>query len=278
MIFSNQFEYGPSSSISVYRRNFNDLVKGIYRKKLVFRLGLTDITQRYRNTYLGPFWMTISLSVFLSVLGYVGGALFNIGLEEYLPYLCLGVLLWTFISSVISESGQLYILAPISTVSYDVPMSTFVYSFLVKHTILLAHNLLLYFVIAAYFKINFLAQLPFVIIGMLILMLFCLGITFLLAVVCTKLRDIPQIVANLLQVSFFVTPIMWNAELLAEKGRKAILDFNPFYYLLEVVRAPMLGQTLGIKFYLISIAIASVTLVLGISIFIRYRHRVMFFR
>ena len=140
----HQFKYGPACGDSIFRRNYKDLLSGLDRRELVIKLGVTEIAQRYRNTYLGPLWMTISLSVFLTILGYVGGALFALDFEDYLPYLCLGVLLWTFISSVISESGQLFISAPISTVAYDVPLSVFVFSFITKHFLLFLHNLILY--------------------------------------------------------------------------------------------------------------------------------------
>ena len=273
-----RFEFGPQSEVSVHQRNFNDLLDGLKRRKLVFNLGVTDIAQRYRNTYLGPLWMTISLSIFLTILGYVGGALFQMDLKDYLPYLCLGVLLWTFISSVVSESGQLFVSAPISTVVYDVPMSTFVYSFITRHILLFAHNLLLYLVIALYFKINFFPNLHYVVMGLICLLVFSIGISLFLAVVCVRLRDVPQIVANLLQVSFFVTPIMWDAQLLADRGRTLILELNPFYYLIEIVRAPMLGQQVELKFYLVAACISLFSLAIGVLTYIRYKHRVMFYR
>jgi len=190
----------------------------------------------------------------------------------------LGVLLWTFISSVISESGQLFVLAPISTVVYDVPMSTFVYSFITKNILLFMHNLVLYIVIALYFKINFLSDLHFVFLGLICLFFFSVGISLFLAVVCVRLRDIPQIVANLLQVSFFVTPIMWDAQLLADRGRKLILDLNPFYYLIEIVRAPMLGQPVELRFYIVAVSISLMSLLMGVVTYVRFRHRVMFYR
>ncbi|MEM7359280.1 MAG: ABC transporter permease [Pseudomonadota bacterium] len=278
MKYQRRFEYGPDCEVSILHRNYHDLVNGLQRRRLVFKLGVTEIAQRYRNTYLGPLWMTISLAVFLTILGYVGGALFNLELRDYLPYLCLGVVTWTFISAVVSESGQLFVTAPISTVVYDVPMSTFVYSFITRHLLLFAHNLLLYLLIAAYFGINFLPYLHFAILGMVILIIFSIGVTLSLAVICVRMRDIPQIVSNLLQVSFFATPIMWNAQLLADRGRKMILDLNPFYYLIEIVRAPLLGQEVDPMFYAVATSIALLTLLFGVAIYVRYKHRVMFYR
>ena len=55
----------------------------------------------------------------------------------------------------------------------------------------------------------------------------------------TRYRDIPQVIANVIQVIFFVTPIFWSPETLP--NRPAFVVFNPFYHLIEIVRAPLLG-------------------------------------
>ena len=48
-------------------------------------------------------------------------------------------------------------------------------------------------------------------------------------------------IANLIQVVFFLTPVFWSPSTLPD--RPAFVMFNPFYHLLEIVRAPLLGQS-----------------------------------
>jgi ABC-2 type transport system permease protein/lipopolysaccharide transport system permease protein len=60
-------------------------------------------------------------------------------------------------------------------------------------------------------------------------------------ILSTRYRDIPQVIANLIQVVFFATPVFWSPEAMA--GRPLFVTLNPFYHLLEIVRAPLLGQT-----------------------------------
>jgi ABC-type polysaccharide/polyol phosphate export permease len=48
------------------------------------------------------------------------------------------------------------------------------------------------------------------------------------------------VIANVLQVVFFLTPIFWSPETLP--NRPAFVLFNPLYHLIEIVRAPLLGE------------------------------------
>src|SRR5262249_50704282 len=68
-----------------------------------------------------------------------------------------------------------------------------------------------------------------------------LAVTVLLGAVCAGFRDIPPIVASVMQMAFFVTPVIWRPHLLGE-DMLWMLPFNPFYGLLEILRGPLLGE------------------------------------
>jgi ABC-type polysaccharide/polyol phosphate export permease len=65
-------------------------------------------------------------------------------------------------------------------------------------------------------------------------------ITLLVALLSARFRDVPQIVANLLQLMFFLTPIIWHPTLLG--GRNRVVFLNPLYHMVEIIRAPLLGK------------------------------------
>ena len=67
-------------------------------------LGWNDIRQRYRRSVLGPFWITISMAVFITLLGEIYSHIFKIELKTYLPYLSLGYIIWGFVATTTSES------------------------------------------------------------------------------------------------------------------------------------------------------------------------------
>lgn len=68
---------------------------------------------------------------------------------------------------------------------------------------------------------------------------FLFRLSLLVGRLSARFRDIPLIVSNMLQVVLFMTPIMWRADALNSRW---IAEINPFYYMLELVRNPLLGQ------------------------------------
>ena len=64
------------------------------------------------------------------------------------------------------------------------------------------------------------------IVGAVLLIITCAWITFVVAIFCGRFRDIVQIVSSVIQIVFFLTPILWKPELLPPESR-AIVDWNP---------------------------------------------------
>jgi lipopolysaccharide transport system permease protein len=82
--------------------------------------------------------------------------------------------------------------------------------------------------------------LPLALPGLALWMLDAFAVALLLGAIGARFRDIPPIVASVVQIAFFVTPIIWKPEQLGT--RAWVLPFNPFFALVEVVRGPMLGE------------------------------------
>jgi lipopolysaccharide transport system permease protein len=76
--------------------------------------------------------------------------------------------------------------------------------------------------------------------GLILFLINAAWISLAVGVLSTRYRDIPQVIANALQVIFFLTPIFWSPESLP--NRPAFVLLNPFYHLIEIVRAPLLGE------------------------------------
>jgi ABC-type polysaccharide/polyol phosphate export permease len=95
----------------------------------------------------------------------------------------------------------------------------------------------------------------------------------LLGMLSARFRDIPQLVSNIVQVAFFLSPIIWSAEMLPP-SRRYLADFNPLFHFIEVVRAPLLGEPL----HMLSWIVVASLLVIGSSstfaVFARFRARV----
>src|SRR5690606_38293826 len=88
-----------------------DISAAIREYSLVGMLGWQDVRQRYRRSVLGPFWLTISMGIMIFTIGVVFGHIFKTPMQEFLPFLAIGLILWGFISSVITEGCMGFIAA-----------------------------------------------------------------------------------------------------------------------------------------------------------------------
>src|SRR5687767_13211467 len=93
-----------SKSKSGFRLASRDILDGTSKFHLWGMLGWHDIRQRYRRSLIGPFWLTISTGVMVLALGILYAGLFKFDVSSYLPYLGVGLITWSLISTVINES------------------------------------------------------------------------------------------------------------------------------------------------------------------------------
>src|SRR5690606_36033047 len=124
----------------------------------------------------------------------------------------------------------------------NLPLYTHLMRDLWHETIILAHNVVIIPILLIVLQAGIDWHVILVIPGFLLLVLNLIWISLVLAVLCTRYRDVTQIVQNVMQVLFYLTPIIWNAHLMPDRVSKVILQVNPFFHMLEVMREPILGN------------------------------------
>ena len=239
-------------------------------------LAWADTKFRYRRTTLGPMWITVSLAATIFSVGILYGTIFGGDLSQYLPYFAVGMIVWTYLSSSITEGCLIFIQASSLITSIPVPLVLNVYRMLAGALIVLAHNAVLIGFVWLIFPwpIGWVTLLAIPALALDTLAL--LGIILTCAIVCTRFRDLHQIVSNVLQLLFFLTPIMWLPSSLRGEQLKFFIHLNPFYYLIEVVRSPVLGIAPDITVWIVVALIALAMLAMGTSFYVHFRHRVAF--
>ena len=130
-----------------------DIVDGAALWPLWGKLGWNDILQRYRRSLLGPLWLTASMAIMVIALGVVYGKIFKVPLNDFIPFLCLGLLVWGFISTTLMEAGGLFTGSESYIKQIRLPYSVYVYRFIWSKIIIFAHNFVIYFGILLYFWI-----------------------------------------------------------------------------------------------------------------------------
>ena len=251
-----------------------DFAQGARAHYLWHLLAWQDIRRLYRRSMLGPFWLTISMGALVGVLGALYGMLFGVESADYVPFLALGFIVWTLISGVITEGCKAFIDAEGIIRHVGLPLSIHVYRLLWRHLLILFHNATVFVVVAAVFAVwpgrTGLLALP----GLVLLCLNGIWAGMLLAIVSARFRDVPPIVTSIMRICFFVTPIIWMPELMPT--RPLVLDVNPFFHLVEVVRAPLMGQVPGMASWIAVLVMTAVGWLATFAFFRRYRRRIAY--
>lgn len=209
---------------------------------LVWTLSLFDIRLRYRGSLLGPLWLTLSTAVMVGAIGVLYARLFHQDVGDYLPFLTVSLVLWNFISTIASEATTCFTQADAMIRSMRMPHGVHAARVVMRNTLVLGHNVIVVAVVFALFGtrpgLDSFTLLP----GFLLWLADAMAASLLLGLFGARFRDIPPIVASIMQIAFYVTPIMWNPAMLAHRGlAKAFVEFNPFDALLEIIRSPLLG-------------------------------------
>lgn len=253
-----------------------DILQSIKNISLPIYLAKTDIRQRYRRSMLGPWWITISTGVMIGCIGMIFGGLFKSPMHEFLPFLSIGLILWTFISSVINESTTVLVNSESIIKQLPLPIFSHILRMVSRNVFILFHNLLIFpivcLVVQKSINLNILFCLP----GFIILVLNLLWVSLILSIICARFRDMSQIVASLLQIAFYVTPIIWMPKLLPARTSLMILNPNPFYHLFAIVRDPILGNAPSLLNWVVSILILLIGSVASASLFNHYRARISY--
>lgn len=253
-----------------------DILAALKRLPMVGVLGWQDVRQRYRRSALGPFWITLSMGVMIATIGIVFGQIFNSPLEEFLPFLTIGMVLWSFIAAVVTEGCIGFIAAEGIIKQLPLPLFVHIMRMIWRNFIILGHNIVIFplvlLAVGKPLEWTALVSIP----GLLLLVLNLSWMVLMLAILCARYRDLPQIVASVLQVVFYLTPIMWLPKLLPARAGLYLLDLNPMYHLLEITRAPLLGQLPSSSNWMVAIGMAVAGWVFALIVFGRYRRRIAY--
>lgn len=256
-----------------YAIAIHDIAAGVASYRMWGRLGWRDIKRRYRRTTIGPFWGSASLAIFTVIIGVVWARLWNQDPKVYLPYLTAGMILWIWFNSIVCEGAGEFVLNDTLIKQLRVSYTLLICTVLWRNSIVLGHNFLIYILVCIYAGIVPTWNTALIIPGVFLLCANVLWITLALALLNSRYRDIQYLVGSILQVAMFVTPILWDRSRLSG-SINALVDFNPLYHYIEVVRAPLMGQAPEPLTWIVLVATAVVGWAATLYLFSRFRRRI----
>jgi ABC-2 type transport system permease protein/lipopolysaccharide transport system permease protein len=257
-----------------FRKALSDILDGWSKRNLWTTIGLHDVRQRYRRSVIGPFWITISTGIMIGALGLLYGQIFKIDTAEYLPFLAAGFFAWGLISNLVIEGCQAFNSSEHLIKQLSAPLSIYVYRVLWSNLLTAAHNVWIFVLVALWYSVGISWSVVLLLPALALILVNGLWVGLLLGLLSARFRDIPLIVASVMQVMFFITPIMWKPDMLP--GRALLLDANPFYHFVEILRAPMLGQIPSAENWLAALSVTLVGWVVALTFYTAYRWRIAY--
>lgn len=225
----------------MFAQGIGNLLSGLGHWRVSYLIGLGDIRRRYARSRLGQFWLTVSTAIMIGMLGLVWSVLWKMPIEHLMPFISISLILWTFISGVLAEAPTAFVSTGPMFLNQGISFSVAIYGLVIKHATMFLHNLPIVALTWIFFSVPLgftaLLALP----GLLLLLVALIWLTYLIAIVCLRFRDLAQVVQSSLTIAFYVTPILWKPEMIPP-DKNYLLTFNPFAMLINVVREPLMGQ------------------------------------
>lgn len=231
------------------------------RWRIWYVLANQDIYMRYRRSVLGPFWISFSLAAVIIGLGLLYGILFGQPFAEYASFLAPGLLAWYFINGAVMEGTSAIIENEAHMRSVPIPISVTAARVTFRNFVIFLHNGVVVIAVVAYLK--GLTPTAFLALGgaaLYVLLAYFTAIT--LAPLCTRFRDVPQVLGSLMQMVFFLSPVMWRPVQLPENVR-IFAEANPFYHIIQLVRAPLMGVPPSVTSWIVGFSALGVLMLLA---------------
>ena len=268
---------GKASSTATRGRRFRlrmalaDVVEGALLWPHWFTLGNIDIKLRFRRTGLGPIWTTLSFSVLALALGVVYGAVFQEDVASYLPYVVVGLFVWGWLATTLTEACEAFIHAEPILKQLYVARTTLIYRGLWRNLVLLGFNFAAVAIVLVACRVTLPASAPLALAGLALLLVNLAWLSLLLALATTRYRAISRIVQTALPIGMLVTPVIWRplTPRLAE-----FAAINPLFHAVELVRGPLLASPPGAATWLGAAAVAAMGSVAAFFIFAAARPRI----
>lgn len=251
-----------------------DVLGGFGSWRMWWMLAKNDVVRRYRRSRVGQLWLTLSMAALIFGMGAVYSSLFGTSVADYLPHLGTSLVLWGLISQTIIESCSSFTDNENIIRQVALPRFTYLLRTIARNLFVFAHNLIilpiLYLVTGSSINWHILLFIP----GLIIVLANLSWVGYLLAILSARFRDIPQIVASIIQVAFFVSPIVFKPSQLRIEHPALVL--NPFASMLDVMREPLLGNLPSGASYLILLGLLVIGGLFTLAFAGKYSHRVVY--
>lgn len=228
-------------------RLYTDVMKALTSYQYWLLVSFLNVVVQYRESKLGPFWISGSIGIFVVLLGSLYALIFDLDRSYFIPYLAIGYIVWHLISGTIIQSLALYRKNKNYILQSRMVLPVYNFQLIFEILLIFVHNLVLLLLIFMVFQHwpGFIGILLFSL-GMIAILVTMLWVTILLGLLGAAYRDLSEFINIIMRIAFLATPIIWQ---MGKTGNReaveSVMFLNPFYHYIEIVRAPLMNETMN---------------------------------
>lgn len=208
---------------------------------MIIHLSWTEIRARYARSIIGPFWLVLTTAISVMGLGYIWSILFNLERSVFIPALTVGLVIWQFIATCVSEAPNCFTIYGSIIRNYSHPVWIYPTALVIKNLIIFLHNLVIVFFVMIIYPQDLEWQALIIFPAMLLIVIILTQIAIILSFVGARYKDFGSAVSALMSVAFFLSPVIFTPEQLGVK--EYLMWLNPFSYMIAIIRDPLTGRS-----------------------------------
>lgn len=253
----------------------NDLVPGLCNTRRWKSLSHRSLRLMNRRAKLGFLWVILSATIFVAAIGLVYSLVFQIEIKSYLPYVACGYITWSLIASNLISAPSVFTTYRNYISQRNLPLTVYVTSSAYDKLIVFLTQSLVIVMTCLIFSSGFSVSFLILPVSLFLIFVTSIGVSLSLGVMAVRYRDLGQVISSSILIIFLLTPIIWRPEFAA--GRRAmIIDVNPFYHFIHIVRAPIIYHEVPVTSLIVATVISLFSIIIGSILMAVYRHRIIY--
>lgn len=248
-----------------------DFREAFVKLRIAYTMARQDFAGRYKGTALGGLWITVTTAMTALGLGLLYSQIFGHSIREHLPYVAVGIVVWATISTLLLEGATSFVGGSHTFKQMRAPLSLFLLRVFIRNFFVFCFRALILLPLLSVTTRPGLSDYALAALGLATLYVSGFWVAVGLGVLTARFRDVGQLTGAATTFLFFLTPVFWRPDRLGEYAY--LIDYNPFYHCLEIVRAPLVSGGGVLDHYAVVGAIAAVTSVVSFCLYAAFFRR-----
>lgn len=252
--------------------------KAAQRKQYFFvikELTSREIKRKYSRSYLGIIWSVLNPLLMMGLLSMIFSQLFKRSIENYPIYYLTGYILWQMFTGATNAAMTTLVDNKMLLIKVKLPMEIFVLARVYTALVNLGYSLIAYVVMLFIFGIRLNWMMLFSPVIVLLLLMFSLGIAFVLSSAYVFFGDVKHLYSVVLTLWMYCSAIFYPVDQMHGVIR-SVIEMNPIFNYIDALRNVVIYGVLPPAWEIVRMVVwAAVVYAIGFFIFRKNKNKVM---